>query len=550
MSNYCNILDVLSDKGYDKLVVLMTKHCMSSILTKKMNKKRGRTLIVPPVKDISKLDNKDGIKAHIFNMTCDLGKLKDKSKVHSMNTTYDVEVKGKTVKIGGATVKLLAEANNGVILQASGVLKGTKKEAPKKSSKGTKKEAPKKSSKGGANMRLLGGTGFKAMQYVEHPILTDDIPFSVSLSGLSGIDLRWNILEHYRRKWPAELWSPMEDYNFYSWAYSSLVLYLRDRMSDFFSVYEPFVNPIVGLEHLLQYRLVNSNKYLVSDSILHDWIASPYWLASDPILIKEANLYTLGGGAKEAEMDGGTIPIIMRSSNIINSFLGPNITAMIAMMDNPEVTEQQKRAYIIDNYMAIESDDKFRSSKSRKLYRKLDSDLYIATLGTHILAYLTEQSTKLMLTPAMGGGGGDSIVMNPYNTAFHETLCAFGSLGPRNVVNTFLQPSLTSNYMFPLSVVKKFCTSPYCLYVAGLKHPLHKTTLKSPYIKRTTYTDFGKPTESTTESTSPPNPFGSPSGPSGPSGPPNPFGTSTGTSTSPPVSWDNTNYGAWDASGI
>ena len=374
MSNYCNILDVLSDNGYDKLVILMTKHCMSSILTKKMKKERGRTLVVPPVKDISKLDNKDGIKAHIFNMTCDLSKLQDGSKIHSMNTTYDVEVKGKTVKIGGATVKLLAEANNGVILQASGVLKGTKKEIPEKSSKGGK---------------LYGGS---VMQYVEHPILTNDIPFSSSLSGLSGIDLRWNILEHYRRKWPAELWSPMEDYNFYSWAYSSLVLYLKDRITDFYSVYEPFVNPMVGLEHLLQYRLVNSNKYLVSDSILHDWISSPYWLASDPIIIKEANLFTLGGGKKE--MDGGSafLPIIMRSSNIINSYLSPYHTAVANVMDDANIKEEKKRFYIEDVYAAIEDDDKFRSSKSRKLYRKLDSELYMATLGTHILAFLVDQS--------------------------------------------------------------------------------------------------------------------------------------------------------------
>ena len=150
-----------------------------------------------------------------------------------------------------------------------------------------------------------------------------------------------------------------------------------------------------------------------------------------------------------------------------------------------------------------------------------------------------------MLSPAMGGGA-NSIAMNPFNTAFHETLCAFGSLGPRNVVNAFLHPNASGNYMFPFSLVKKFCTSPYCLYVAGLKHPLHKTTLNSPYIERTTNTSFGEK-EKSPKSSDLPNPFGSSSSSSGTSK--SPFGSSSSSTPKSTDKFDETS-GDWDASGI
>ena len=500
--NYCNILDVLSDKGYDKLVVIMAKHCMTSLLTKKMHTKDGkfknRTLAVPPKKEIDKIskmkkeDAKNIIKRHIFPGDHTIESLKDGYTLFNMlKDNYEISVKNGKASLSG--VKITDEipsgpngAFNGTILILDGLLPETEKK--------------QRTSKKGGRKKMLGGTDFNVVSYISHPLLTGDINFSPKLSGLSGIDLRWNILEHYRNKWPVNQWNIFDNYNYYSWAYASLILYLRDKIIDFYSVYEPFADPIVGLEHLLQFRQVNTNSYLLSDALLHDWIKSKYWLVSDPIIIEEANLYTLGGGKKE--LTGGLteidIPITQRTDVIINAYREPYLSSLIEVLDNNKISEQDKRLYIIDVYKQIETDDKFRDERSRKLYKKIDSDLWLVTLGTHLDAYLSQISIKLMSKPFAGGkknikGGNTKNFYMP--TLYDEFKCAFSSSGPKNLVNLILQPHLKSGYTFSLDFLRNFCTSPYCLYVAGLKYPIHKTTLKNPYITRRGYTDYGFPVE-------------------------------------------------------
>lgn len=514
--NYCNILDILSDKGYDNLVVIMAKHCMSSLLTKRMRTKDGkqknRTFAVPPKKEIDKIakmkkeDAKNVLKRHIFPGDHPVSSLKDGYTLFNMvKDNYEVSVKNGKASLSG--VNIIGEipsgtkgAFNGTILMLDAVLPETEKKQRsnnKTSSKTTKKRETKK---GGArrsdSKKLFGGNG-TIVSYISHPLLTGEIDYNPNLSGLSGIDLRWNILEHYRRKWPLEQWNVFDDYNYYAWAYASLILYLREKITDFYSVYEPYVDPIVGLEHLLQYRLVNTNRYLLSDSMLHDWIRSKYWLVSDPVILNEANLYTLGGGKKE--MSGGVveinIPITQRSEVIINAYRQPYLSSLMEVLENKNISEQDKRLYLIDVYKQIETDDKFRDERSRKLYKKIDTDLWLVTLGNHLDAYLSHISMKLMSTPFAGGkknnvkGGNGTYYYMP--TLYDEFKCAFSSSGPKNLVNLILQPHLNTGHSFSLEFLRNFCTSPYCLYVAGLKYPIQETTLKLPYIKRRNYTDYG-----------------------------------------------------------
>jgi len=502
--NYCNILDLLAKDGQLDLIQLLGKLCLISLFTGRSKTQKGfrsKTFMLMPVAAIKKIakmkddDAKEVIKRHIFLGVHTMETLKEKSGKTLFSMTkdnFEIGTGGKS--IGDVKVKgEITGANNGIILKIGSMLPETDKvqrkeqDAPKS---GGSKRRTRRTRK--TRTRKMRGGGL-TVNYITHPLLSGDINYRQNLNSLSGIDLRWNMLEHHRRKWPLMHWDISDNYNHYAWAYASLILYLRESIPDFYSVYEPFTDPVVGLEHLLQYRLVNSNKYLLSDSILHGWNNSKYWLLSDPVILKEAQLYTLGGG--KPEMSGGLghcVPITQQSQTIINAYRQPYLSSMLEVLDNKKISEQDKRMYIVDVYKQIETDDKFRDSRSRKLYKKLDSDLWLVTLGTHLDAYLTHTSIKLINKPFAGGknikGGSSGKI-----TMFDEFKCAFGSLGYRNMVDLVLQPQLTSGYRFSLDFFKNFCTSPFCIYVAGLNKPLHRTTLKSPYVKRRGYTDYAYP---------------------------------------------------------
>lgn len=484
--SYCNILDNLykTEEG-PEIVQALADMCLTNIFTskartKKSTKPRPKTFMLCP--NMSK--KTDNFKRHMFigfYSKQGLSKIAEKEEpiiYNMLGEGFKVEIKNNVIHIGSSKViKEIPGSSNGMILVLDSQLKN---------------------SKGGKI--LLGGNNVSYTvkdEEIVHPILQKKIVFHDDLSGLSGMDLRWNILENYRKMWPLYDWSLYDDFNYYNWAYSSLIGYLSEQVPNFYTLYEPFADPLVGIESLLQSRMTNNRGYWIPDSLLQGFVQSPYWLSSDPRIIEKAKIY-LGGNAirNNDELKGGNLPLIYQDIVVINKYLQPFKNELEKVLQDVNIPEQKKRMYIIDIYKKIENDDAFRGKESRNIMKKIGSQIHLVSLGRHLDAFLTYTIKDYLTLPMKAGksekiisGGGEYTVYNP--SLFDEIRCLFGNVKYPDLVELILQPKLSSGYRFNLDFINKFCLSPYCMYVAGLNKNLEDTTLKSPYIRRVNFQTMG-----------------------------------------------------------
>jgi hypothetical protein len=486
--SYCNILDNLyKTEDGPEIVQTLADICLTNIFTGRAHTKKGdrpRTFMLA-----SGMNKKvDDFKRHMFVGYYAKDGLSKKANsddpmIYNMiGDGFKVEIKNNDIHIGNAKVEKEIPSHNGMILVIS---------------------EPLKVSKGGEI--LLGGNKkvtytVKDEEELIHPILQKKVVFYDNPFNLTGMDLRWNILEHYRRMWPLYDWSLYDDFNYYNWAYASLIAYLSEQIPNFYTLYEPFPDPLVGLENLLQYRLLDKSGYWMPDSLLQGFVQSPYWLSSDPKIIEKAKIY-LGGEARRGnndELKGGiSIPIINQDLIIIQNYLKPFKEELNKILSDVNIPEQKKRMYIIDIYKKIENDDAFRGKDSRNVMKKIGSQVHLVSLGRHLDAFLTYTIKNYITMPmTIGGkskeiigGGGSFSVYSP--SLFDEIRCLFGNVKYPDLVDLILQPTLTSGYRFNMDFINKFCLSDYCLYVAGLNKSLADTTIPSPYIRRVNFESMG-----------------------------------------------------------
>lgn len=477
--NYCNILDNLhKTKVGPEITNILAELCLTNIFTQRARTKKGmrpRTFML--ASDMTK--TADSLKRHMFigfYSKEGLAKIakKDNPMIYNMlGEGYKVDVKNNTIHINGSKVEKEIPASNGMMLILDTHLKAGKK-----------------------NGKMKGGSTYKVRgSKVEHPILKKKVVFYDDLSSLSGLDLRWNILENYRRMWPLYDWSLYDDFNYYNWAYASLIAYLSEQIPNFYTLYEPFPDPLVGLETLLQYRMLSNNYYWIPDSLLQGFVNSPYWLTTDPQIIEKAKIY-LGGGGRHKDMQGGGSPIIRQDTIVIENYVRPFRESLEKVLKDVNIPEQKKRMYIVDIYKKLENDDEFRGKEGRNIMKRIGSQIHMVSLGRHLDAFLTCNIRNYLAMPMNGGeseeirgGANEFTIYSP--SLFDEIRCLFGTVKYPDLVDLILQPKLTSGYRFGMDFINKFCLSPYCMYVAGLSKSLAQTTLKTPYIPRANFQTLG-----------------------------------------------------------
>ena len=490
--NYCNILDNLykTDNG-PELTSALADLCLTNLFTQRAHTKKGsrpRTFMLAP----GMKQTADDFKRHMFvgyypkQGLAKIAKKSDPMIYNMLGEGYKINIKNNEIHINGSKVeKEIPGSSNGMILIIDEPLKAGVKD---------------NKMKGGDDSTTYKVKGTKI---VKHPILKKKVIFYDDLTSLSGLDLRWNILENYRRMWPLYDWSLYDDFNYYNWAYASLIAYLSDNIPNFYTLYEPFSDPLVGLESLLQYRMLGSNGYWIPDSLLQSFVSSPYWLSTDPKIIEKAKIYLGGGGRhydniKGGKMDGGMMPIIRQDTVVIENYMRPIKESLQNVLKDMNIPEQKKRMYIVDIYKKLENDDEFRGKEGRNIMKRIGSQIHMVSLGRHLDAFLTCNIRNYLAMPMNGGeseeikGGAGSSSFTVYNPSlFDEIRCLFGTVKYPDLVDIILQPKLNSGYRFDMDFINKFCLSPYCLYVAGLSKSLAETTLKTPYIPRANFKTLG-----------------------------------------------------------
>lgn len=527
-NKYCTVLD-LATKENDKLFGILSSACMSSILSKRLHVKDQPdiklTFLMPPDKVITSWQKQGKsqianiIKRHIVRFSYTIDKLKERTTPIGTlaRESYPVTTKSGKVHIGNAEVlSEITEANNGTILKISDQLDpGTKSASapgPEQPGKKTgKKSAKKTGKKAKAVEEMTGGQPpFDLIDIIGHPFLNGSLVYYDDLSALSGMALRWNILEHYRRKWPLSAFPIGTDHNYYYWLYSSLVLYLKSTIPDFYLTYDPCVDPIIGVEQLLQARITGAN-YLISDSYLLDWYRSKYWLMSDPLLLSSVGTYLMSGGKNDPTSTGGDPDktlVYLHGHKTERNVIDPIVANLNKILDNAMIPEQKKRLYVVETFKEIETGDSFRPASATKLYKKVDSDYYyLVPAMMQIQAFLTAELMPTMVMPMVGGnkkkygdisgglymkGGGLSIVIDKYEpTKFDEFACTFFNGSPKDVIYSILQPKKARDYRFKLDLVKQFVNSPFFLLYDQQR--IKNVIGKKQYELRNLYTDLGKP---------------------------------------------------------
>lgn len=480
--NYCNILDNLYKLDDGKEIMnTLAELCLTNMFTHKAHTKNNKVRPKTFMMNKSMGKKTDDFKRSLFigfYSKEGLAKIakKDEPMIYNiLGEGYKVVVKNNEIHIGSSKIKKEIPASNGMLLVLDSPLKS-----------GTKKM------KGGSTTYKVRGS---SNLQVKHPLLERKIVYYDDLNPLRGINLRWNILEHYRRQWPVYDWTLTDDFNYYNWAYASLITYLTEQIPNFFTLYEPFPDPLIGLESLLQYRLLDTSGYLIPDSLLLGFYNSPYWLSTDPSIIDKAKVY-LGGESHHKKGGGFGLPIIYQDTVVIEDYMKPYKDSLRNVLKDANIPERKKRMYIVDIYKKLENDDEFRGNEGRNIMKRVGSQIHMVTLGRHLDAFMTYNIRNYLSLPMSGGkseeikgGGGEYSLYNP--SLFDEVRCLFGTAKYPDLVDLVLQPNLDSGYRFGMDFINKFCLSPYCLYVSGLSKNLGLTTLKTPYIKRAHFKNLG-----------------------------------------------------------
>jgi len=321
---FCTILDKLDDKT----LKLLTKLCMSSLLSR-TDPKGKRTFLKPDSKLLAKLekmksaDAKIHLRYHILRGNLTPKVIEAKTEVFKSfpvvkDMEYDVE-KGKKneMVVNGVVAKFVASARNGSIWEVSESLspKERKKESPKRekgkgksrrkssssssSSRSSRSRSRSSSSRSSRSSRSRGKGGRTKMDDFILDYNYEDMA-EIAYPGMSGgglanlddpSELRFTVIQDYMKEFPLEQYPMGSDLNWANRALASMLLFGEKHTPNFRKMYMPFLSsdPLATLEILLQLRdkPLEMSKTILDNEFLLNFMGSPMYLNPASELVEQ-----------------------------------------------------------------------------------------------------------------------------------------------------------------------------------------------------------------------------------------------------------------------
>jgi len=474
-SKHCTLIDKFGEicdknKDYKAVFMMLSKLCLLSMLTNRV------TFLIPvgkALKEMSKLSaaqQLDQFKRHIVGGAFDKAELEGKDRVYtkmiidkSKRIAYTVAGKGASLSIGGiklgkqvvkveGTTRAGKKIPIGVAYEIEELLPIPGEEVPLKPH-----FKPKKG--GGPTMQVL----------VDYD--TD------ALLDLSGNDLRWAIVEQYRKAWPLTVFGVDSEYSWHQWALASLVSFLKERIPDFYWVYSPYLgmDSFASLDLLFEYYVqYNYHKYILPDELIYDWVRSDWFMQSDPVLLKNCSMYLAGGGATTGGDGYSTL-----LSSIIT--LNPELASRYVVAGKKAIGEflrynhpEKIREGIVKVYKKVYSEPNALLGETKTIYKQVDSQPYIVALQNDLRRFMCSRfrnhSEFDMLYP--------SFLQHPDCNAggFWNFFGGNGDKsGPKWFLKSVMQYDVESlkidldgsdKFRFPLKFWEDFVNSPFYLWMS------------------------------------------------------------------------------------
>lgn len=477
-SKHCTLIDkfgAISDKNKDHKHVfeLLSKLCMLSLLTKRV------TFLIPvgkALKEISKLtaaQQRDQFKRHIIGGAFEKSELEGKERVYtkmvidkSKRIAYAVAGKGASLTIGGVKVGKL-------VIKIEGSTRDGKKIPV-----GTAYELSELLPIPGEEVPLKPRYVKKGGGYTFANIVDREVDYITSLQGQ---ELRWEIVEQYRKSWPLSVFGIDSEYSWHQWALASLVSFLKERIPDFYHVYSPYLgmDSFASLDLLFEYYVKsNYHKYILPDDLISEWVRSNWYMHSDPVILRN-NFNFLAGGGMQSGGDGLN-NIITLNANLANRYVvaGKQAIGEFLQFRNPE----KVREGIVKVYKKVYSEPNVLLGETRSIYKKVDEQPYIVALQNDLRRFMGSRfrnhSEFDMLYPTF---------LQSADCDQKSFWGFFGGSksksGPKWFLKTIMQydtESLKVNldgsdkFRFPMRFWKDFVDSPFYLYMSIIDKPERK----------------------------------------------------------------------------
>lgn len=489
-SKYCTLIDKFGEvaddnKDYKKVFMLLSKLCMLSLLTKRV------TFLLPVGKALTALSKmsadkqREQIKRHIIGGAFTKDELLERDRVYTRLTTQDggeykriayiVDKSAGTVggvKIGKEAIVVKGETKEskhipvGVAFEVEELLSEPGESVPLRI-----KEKGKKGRK-----EMEGGNGF--MSPLEFLVERD----TQYLLNLQENELRWAIVEEYRKSWPLTVFGIDSEYSWYQWMWASLLAFLKEQVPNFYWVYSPYLgmDPYASLDLLFEYHVRdNYYKYILPNDLLHSWVQSKWFLYSDPAILRDNFMYLAGGGGQRG---GGPFDgFISLNFDLANRYVavGKEAIGEYIRWDNPE----KIRDGIVKVYKKVYEEPNFLLGETRAIYKKVDEEPFVVGLHNDLRRFLNnrfryhsefdslypsflkctecDDSNRGFFGFLFGGGKGDKSLARALIKAVMQY----------DVAEMSVKLEGSQTYRFPIDFLKDFVMSPFFLYMSILDKP-------------------------------------------------------------------------------
>lgn len=489
-NKYCTLIDKFGEiadnnKDYKKVFMLLSKLCMLSLLTKRV------TFLMPVDKALTKLEKmkpdqqREQIKRHIIGGAFTKDELLDRETVYTRLTTqeggeykriaYKVDkAKGSIggVKIGKEIVVVKGETKEskhipiGVALEVDDLLSEPGEGVPMRTKEKGEKKGRKKMEGGMSPFELL---------------MERDVNY---LLELEDNELRWAIVEAYRKSWPLTVFGIDSEYSWYQWMWASLLSFMKEQMSDFYWVYSPYLgmDPYSSLDLLFEYHVRdNYYNYILPNDLIHQWVQSKWFLYNDPSILREAAIYLAGGGAQYG--GGGPFdPFISLNFGMANRYVAVGKEAIGEYMRT--ASPEKIRDGIVKVYKKVYEEPNFILGETRTIYQKVDEEPFVVGLHNDLRRFM---SSRFRYHSEFDSLYPSFLKCSDCDSNKSGFLRFFGFGGEKTskslarvLIKNLLQYDIATmsidlggsdKYRFPYEFLEDFVLSPYFLYMSILDKP-------------------------------------------------------------------------------
>jgi hypothetical protein len=495
-NKYCTLIDKFGEiaddnKDYKKVFMLLSKLCMLSLLTKRV------TFLLPVGKALTALSKmsaekqREQMKRHIIGGAFTKDELMERERVYTRMTTSDGDdykriayvvnkeagtiggIKiGKEIIVVGGSTKDSKHIPVGVAFEVEELLSEPGEEVPMRTKGPVRK---------GRKDKVMEGGGWpfgSPLEYVADQSLVDYVE-------LGAQELRWAIVEQYRKAWPLTVFGIDSEYSWYQWMWASLLAFLKEQIPNFYWVYSPYLgmDPFASLDLLFEhYVQENYNNYILPDELLHQWTQSRWFLYNDPTILRESFTYLAGGGQRQS---GGGWPFdsfISLNLDSANRYVAVGKQAIGEYMryNNPE----KLREGIVKVYKKVYEEPNFLLGETRAIYKKVDEEPFVVGLHNDLRRFLNSRfryhsefdqlypsflkcdscgKSKGLLGYLFGVGGGgksDSVARAVLKSVLqYDTTTMEIDLGE------------SKQFRFPMEFLQDFVMSPFFMYMSITDKP-------------------------------------------------------------------------------